>query len=206
MSFIRGSVERVLQRGNATNILVAGEWFGCGFNGVPCKQGDTVEFPYEVRGKFKNANVAQMVILDGGGGGNNNGQQQQSQSYNNNNNGGGYQRSQRSAPNNSGGKDEYWKNREKKDNTTQKAIQFQAARNSAIAVASSLIAAGQLELGDGGRNKKNPVDVALDFIDTLTARYAADVDVVTNGGSPFDAPTPSQEYQEDDTFNDDVPF
>lgn len=197
---VTGNVQRVHQRGNATNIQVNGEWYGCGFNGVPCQEGDNVTFTYTQRGNFKNVNVAQMVINSRGTG-------QASQGGG----GGGYQQSQ--APRGGGAqssgavsKDDYWKRREEKDELTQKAIQFQAARNSAIAAAEILISAGVLPLGDGGRNKASPVDVALDFIDTLTGRYYNDVTALASGNTPFENPVATQEYQGDDSFNDDVPF
>lgn len=208
---VTGVVQRIHQRGNATNILVDDVWYGCGFNGVPCKEGDQVSFTYTQRGNFKNVNVAQMVIV-GRGSGNSSGQTNQNQGGGQGYQGGsgsaqrgGYQRSQ------GGGaavsKDDYWKRREEKDSVTQKTIQFQAARNSAIHATEALLAANVLDLGKG-KGKQHPVDVALDFIDTLTSRYYNDVVKLSEGEDPFDAPVSTEEYQQssDDYFEDDIPF
>ena len=182
MSVVQGVVEKVLQRGNATNICVAGTWYGCGFNGVPCKEGDEVTFNAAAKGNFLNADVASMQILSQG----NQVQQPQRQQQ-----GGGYQQKKaygggaRKAADT--GKDDYWKNKEERDVRTQQAIQFQAARNAAINVC---VAALEKDILPLPTTKAKAFDAFLDAVDEITARYNQ---AVSDLEAPVKAEAPTQD-------------
>lgn len=166
MSQVQGVVEQVSQRGKATNIKVNGAWFGAGFNGVPCQQGDTVSFTVEQNGQYANVARNSLQVINGGGAP----QQPQQQPYQAPAQ--TYAKPQRrQAPTSGGGgvtKDDYWKNREERDVETQKRIQLQASRNSAIATASAALAAGILPVP---AKKADAFDAFVAVIDELTERY-----------------------------------
>lgn len=161
---VQGVVERITQRGRATNICVAGTWYGCGFNGVPCQEGDEVTFSVTQNGNFLNADVNSMEVLSSGNQAPPRQQQQR----------GGYQQ-RRSAPRASSGgapagnpKDDYWKQREERDVETQRRIQYQASRNSAIAAVAAALEKDILPLP---ATKAKAFDAYLAMIDELTERY-----------------------------------
>lgn len=67
-------------------------------------------------------------------------------------------------------KDSYWENKEIRDVTTQKTIQLQASRNSAIALASAILQAGAV----AGYEKAKPAektDIITSLVDLLTERF-----------------------------------
>jgi hypothetical protein len=68
-------------------------------------------------------------------------------------------------------KDDYWKRREERDLETQKRIQLQSARNSAIAAAEVIVNTGAIKL-PAQQNKK--YDSVLSLIDEITAKYYND--------------------------------
>lgn len=181
MSVVQGVVEKVLARGNATNICVAGQWYGCGFNGVPCKEGDEVTFTATAKGNFLNADVASMQILSQG-----NSvpapQRQQGGSYQNRPRQGGAGGGPRKPTDTS--KDDYWKNKEERDVRTQQAIQYQAARNAAIAVCTAALERDILPLPG---TKAKAFDAFLDAIDEVTARYNQDVTNLDGAATPVPA-------------------
>lgn len=163
MSQVQGVVEQVSQRGKATNIKVNGAWFGAGFNGVPCQQGDTVSFTVEQNGQYANVARNSLQVINGGGGVPQEPQYQPpAQTY--------AKPQRRQAPPSGGGltKDDYWKNREERDVETQKRIQLQASRNSAIAACSAALQAGILPVP---AKKADAFDAFLAVVDELTERY-----------------------------------
>jgi hypothetical protein len=68
------------------------------------------------------------------------------------------------------GKDDYWNKREARDLDTQKKIEWQASRNSAIAAANVILANGALKMPAKEAGKYEAV---LALIDELTARFHA---------------------------------
>lgn len=177
MSVVVGQVQAVSQRGNATNIQVNGQWFGCGFNGVPCKKGDQVQFDVVQNGQYANCKVETMQILGAA-----QPQAQQTNTYS-----GGAKKSyggQQRAPGGSvaASKDDYWTKKEERDVVTQTVIQLQASRNAAIAVCSSALAAGILPVP---AKKADAFDAFLAAVDEVTQRYEASSGAKRAGGDPF---------------------
>lgn len=87
-------------------------------------------------------------------------------------------------------KDDYWTRKEERDLETQKVIQYQAARNSAIAAISTAVSQGIITL-PGTKGKS--YDSYMKYIDDVTMRYFADGTALghteeTNDGSPQAAP------------------
>lgn len=70
-----------------------------------------------------------------------------------------------------GAKDEYWKKREESDNARQKTIEYQAARNSAIAAATVILSNSALKLPAKEADKYAAV---MGLIGDLTARFFAE--------------------------------
>lgn len=84
-------------------------------------------------------------------------------------------------------KDEYWRNKEERDIETQKTIQYQAARNSAIAAMDVAVSQGIVELP---KTKGKSYDAFLAYIDHLTDRFFADAKVQKHEVPSPDAPEP----------------
>lgn len=95
------------------------------------------------------------------------------------------------------GKDTYWADKEKRDIITQKAIQFQASRNSAIAALDVLLKVEAVKLPAKQADK---YDAALALLDELTARFQEQTTAVMTGK----APKAQAHDQEDDDLPDDV--
>lgn len=176
MSTVVGQVQAVAQRGNATNIQVNGQWFGCGFNGVPCKKGDQVQFDVVQNGQYANCKVETMQIL---GAAQPQAQQQQA-SYGNSGAKKSYAPRQGASP--AASKDDYWTKKEERDVVTQTVIQLQASRNAAIAVCSSALSAGILPLP---AKKADAFDAFLAAVDEVTQRYEVSSAAKREGGDPF---------------------
>lgn len=181
MSVVVGQVQAVSQRGKATNIQVNGQWFGCGFNGVPANKGDNVQFEAIQNGNFLNADMATFQVVAG----------QQQQQYNQPRNqaqtggykkqyGGGAQR--QAAPASAASKDDYWTKKEERDVITQQVIQLQASRNAAISVCSAALAAGILPVP---AKKADAFDAFLAAVDEVTQRYEASSSAKRDGSDPF---------------------
>ena len=177
MSVVVGQVQAVSQRGNATNIQVNGQWFGCGFNGVPCKKGDQVQFDVVQNGQYANCKVETMQIL---GAAQPQAQYQQPAS----NTKPAYKAYSGPRNNNTvaASKDDYWTKKEERDVVTQTVIQLQASRNAAIAVCSSALAAGILPVP---AKKADAFDAFLAAVDEVTQRYEASSGAKREGGDPF---------------------
>lgn len=90
-------------------------------------------------------------------------------------------------------KDEYWSNKEERDIETQKVIQFQAARNSAIAAIVGAVAQGVIELP---KTKGKSYDAYLAYIDDLTQRYFADAKVQGHSEPESESATPVEANDE----------
>lgn len=189
MAEVQGVVERIAKKqtqngGTITNIQVNGEWYGMGFAKVNFGQGAEIEFDISWNGNYANVDGDTLNILSPGqrGGGNGGGQRNGGGGYggqrNGNGGGGNYggQRGggqqQRSAPPRqaAGGdsKDEYWKKKEKTDKLTQRVIQHQSARNSAIAFLDVLFKNEAVKLP---AKQSDKFDAALALLDELTAKF-----------------------------------
>lgn len=95
-------------------------------------------------------------------------------------------------------KDEYWTRKEERDVETQKVIQFQAARNSAIAAIVGAVSQGVIELP---KTKGKSYDAYMAYIDDLTQRYFADAKTQGHVDSTNEAeasPTAAAEASSDD--------
>lgn len=102
------------------------------------------------------------------------------------------QQQQRAPQGGAGGKDDYWARKEERDVEVQKAIQYQASRNAAIATLDILLKAEAVKLPAKQADK---YDAALALLDTLTERFN---EQTTNLGQ---APSPSlggQQYGGDE--------
>lgn len=196
MSTIIGQIQAVSQRGKATNIQVNGQWFGCGFNGVPANKGDQVQFEAIQNGQYLNADMSTFQVVAGG-------QPQQAARQSP----GGYQQrkpygggAQRQAPAQAAAsKDDYWTKKEERDVITQQVIQLQASRNAAIAVCSAALSSGILPLP---AKKADAFDAFLAAIDEVTQRYEASSSAKREGGDAFadttGAVNADDNYGEDD--------
>lgn len=197
MSTIIGQIQAVSQRGKATNIQVNGQWFGCGFNGVPANKGDQVQFEAIQNGQYLNADMATFQVVAGG--------QPQQQAPRNAGQSGGYRKQygggaqRQAAPQSAASKDDYWTKKEGRDVITQQVIQLQASRNAAIAVCSAALAQGVLPLP---AKKADAFDAFLAAIDEVTQRYEASSGAKRDGGDPFadttGAVNADDNYGEDD--------
>lgn len=168
--------QRQTQNGKTMyNVLLNGTWYGNGFNKPQFGKGAEIEFDVSWNGDYANIIKESLVVHNpgqqqqqrqgnggyqqrqgGGGGGqrqggynNGGGGYQQRQQQGN----GGYQQrpQQQQAPSQGGapassGKDKYWEDKEKRDIITQRAIQLQACRNSAIAAIDSMLKAEVVKL------------------------------------------------------------
>lgn len=196
MSIIEGVVQKVSKRGNATNILVNEQWYGCGFNGVPCQEGDQISVPVTQNGRFLNADVKNMQIL---GRGNTAPQQQQAprqyadsgkQAYGGGKkaSGGGFSR--------------------KMDDPVQISIVQQSARNAAI---QAVQLAAQLEAVPLPAKKADKFDALLALVDQVTERYFKSTQqVASDGGYVERAEKVSYQKTEQGApsaeYDDDIPF
>jgi hypothetical protein len=101
------------------------------------------------------------------------------------------------------GKDQYWADKEKRDIITQKAIQLQASRNSAIAVLGVLLSNGAVALPTA---KAKQYDAVMDMLAEITERFQEETSAVMNpskgrsqqGGR-------GQNGQDDDLPDDELP-
>jgi len=87
---------------------------------------------------------------------------------------------QRSSGGAGAGKDQYWADKEKRDVETQKAIQLQSSRNSAIALLGVLLSNGAVALPT---TKGKAYDAALGLLDELTEKFQNETnDLLGRGG------------------------
>lgn len=99
------------------------------------------------------------------------------------------------------GKDTYWADKEKRDIITQKAIQLQASRNSAIAVLGVLLTNGAVALPSA---KAKQYDAVMDLLAEITERFQEETSAVMNptkGGGKAGG----RQAQDADTDQDDLP-
>lgn len=202
MSIVEGVVQKVSQRGKATNILVNEQWYGCGFDGVPCSEGDRVSFPVTQNGRFLNADVKNMQVL----GKANVAPQQSSGNYQNTGGGGTSKSAVRS-----GGRGSYGGGR-KLDDPVQVSITQQSARNAAIQALSVAVQADAVPLP---AKKADKLDAFLALVDQVTERYYKETwEVAEAGGyteradkAPIAQGIEKQEDQAPNAeYDDDIPF
>lgn len=151
MSMVTGQVKAISQRGNAFNIRVDDDWYGYGFNKPAFNKGDTISFDFQQRGNFKNVDAKTVQV-------------------------GASAPAQQAAPA-SGGSAPAKSGRDFGAN--QVAIQYQASRNSAIALVSAALAAGEVTLPT---KKGDRLDALLALVDDLTDQYHAKTDQVVKAG------------------------
>lgn len=209
MTQVQGVVQQVSRRGKATNIRVDNQWYGCGFNGIPCAEGDMVSFTYTQNGQYMNADTNTMQVLQNGGG---NGQQQAPQNQGNyqgqGNRGGGGNQSR--APSNNSGGNRSGGYRKDLSDPIQVSITQQSARNAAIQLVDTALKNDCCPLPT---KKGDRLDALLDLVDTIEERfYNKTVTVAKAGGYPADASYGSQQAQQphgnnpNDAPDDDIPF
>lgn len=215
MSFVQGVVQQISRRGNATNIRVNDQWFGCGFNGVPCAEGDTVSFTVTQNGKYVNANMDAFQVVQQNQGVPNNGQQNTQVQGNNQGYAGGGARN--SGPRRgSGGGSSPSRGGYRKDLTdpVQVSITQQSARNAAIELVKVALQHDACPLP---AKKADKFDALLDLVDTVAERYylqttevakAGGYKATAEGAKPQQASAPVQDQAgaPADDFDDDIPF
>lgn len=155
MNTVTGIVKKIKAtprgRGTAYNFVMDDDnWYGHGFAPPKFKENDKVTFSYEVNGNFKNVDPRTVKV-----------EQAPAQES--------YKQGGDSRPQKAGG---YQNN--------QVAIQYQASRNSAIAVVQMALEAGSLPLPT---KKADQFDAILSIVDDLTVQFHVKTDkVVENGG------------------------
>lgn len=97
------------------------------------------------------------------------------------------------------GKDQYWADKEKRDIETQKAIQLQSSRNSAIALLGVLLSSGAATLPAA---KGKAYDAALALVDELTEKFQNETNDLRGGGKSWGR---AAQQGGDDTDGDDLP-
>lgn len=128
-------------------------WYGLGFKKPSISQGDMIEFEASQNGRFWNIDQKSIQVVQ------NDVQQNKPVS---------------DVVGSSGGaqsKDEFWSNKEKKEEFKQKQINWQAARNSAIALVPTLLEQGVVKLPT---KKADQYDAVLGVVDELSVRFYND--------------------------------
>ena len=235
MAEVQGVVDRITNKQTAGgktvyNIQLNGEWYGLGFNQPNFGQGAEIEFDVSYNGNFANVADGSINILSPGqrgggqqrsnggyggqrqGGGNYGGQQRSNGGGGNYGQRTGGQQQRAPAPRQAAGgdgKDAYWDNKAKTDKLTQRAIQHQSARNSAIAFMDVLFKNEAVKLPAKQADK---MDAALSLLDSLTAQFIAATRAYALGGAttqqaaPQARPTPQPEPEpEPQQFDDNLP-
>lgn len=110
--------------GTMYNVQVDNQWYGFGKYPPKFKKGDTITFEAVQKGNFKNIDPKTAEVVAATRQANPTAQ----------------------AAVGAGNKDDYWKEKEQRDVATQRSIQLQASRNSAIALVVPLAAAGLITL------------------------------------------------------------
>lgn len=64
MAKVVGVVEYISQRGSAYNAKIDGNWYGCGFEKPPFKQGDTVEASTVQKGRYVNLEASTAKVVE----------------------------------------------------------------------------------------------------------------------------------------------
>lgn len=153
MTVETGIVERILTKDFKGTMLYSfscgekGPLFGMGSHQPKFKEGDKIEFSYELNKKgypLVDSNSVKVVEQ------------------------GAVQPVTRKPPSNgagAGGREEYWQHREARDEATQKRISYQAAKNTATAIFSKAVELGLVSLGT---KKDEKLDNFLRGINDLT--------------------------------------
>lgn len=159
---VLGKVEKITSNtAGFFNIKVNGAWYGAGKKSPQCSEGDFVKFEEQskevgdreylnvVPGTLEVTTPPKTAVAV------------------------------TPAPASAVTKDDYWTNKEARDIKVQKKIEFQAARNTAVAAATALLAANVIP-GTKGADK---MELFLSLVDELTLRYNADTEHFVTSGS-----------------------
>jgi len=160
--FSQGVVEVV--RTNSAgyySLKVGNDWYGGGKTHPGVDKGDYIEFSFSRRGKYMNIDPGSI--------------QKKASTVE--------QAPSVAAAAGRGGvtRDDYWADKAKKDEHTQAAINWQSARNSAIAAVSSMVEHGAVTLPAA---KAKKFDVFMSLVDDVTARFFEDTRYVTENMEP----------------------
>lgn len=204
MSIVEGVVEQISPRGKATNIKVNGNWYGCGFNGVPCQQGDQVSFPVVQNGQYLNADTPNMQII-GRGNQNAPAQQQQAQPQTGGGNSGG---GNPASSNNRRGSTGSGYGSRKLEDPVQVSITQQSARNAAI---QALNVAAQADAIPLPAKKADKLDAFLALVDQVAERYYKETLKIAKAGgyverAEYEPVGAQQADQPNAEYDDDIPF
>lgn len=63
MAQVKGTVEKISNRGKAWNINVSGNWYGFGFEAPQFSEGATVEFDVQMRGRYANVDKDTFKVV-----------------------------------------------------------------------------------------------------------------------------------------------
>lgn len=126
------------------------DWFGCGPDNPKLDKGDLIEFDYTENGRWKNVAVKTISVLRKG-----------SEVF----------KASTRKVSVGGARDEYWVKKEERDVVTQKVIQLQSSRNSAIALADVLLKNNAIKLPEAQAKR---MDVVVALVKDLTALFEAE--------------------------------
>jgi len=124
-------------------------WYSCGLDNPNIKKGDKIEFAYEASGSWNNVTPGSVKITQSG-----------PEIVEAKKGFGGFAR--RGPAPGAAEKEKYWEDKALRDVDTQKRIQLQASRNSAIEVADLMLRNGAIKLPDAVA-KRHDVIAALIF-------------------------------------------
>jgi len=154
--------------------LEDGTWYGCGQDRPPCVEGDSIEFAFDMNGKFKNADVDSIVVIEAEPAPKK-ATPPARKSYGNGKYSGGAKGQKVDTA-----KEAYWNAKEARDiewqqrqQAVQEEIRFQASRNAAVEIVTAAVAAGAIDLGDG-KKKDSKLGVMLAYISKITDQYVKD--------------------------------
>lgn len=158
----RGIVEVVnTNRGGYYGVKVGNDWYGAGKSHPGVDKGEYIEFEFTRNGRYMNLDPKTITKPQPNVG--------QAPSVSNTARGAGVTR------------DDYWANKAEKDEHTQAAINWQSARNSAIAAVSSMVEHGVVSLPAA---KAKKYDVFMALVDEVSVRYFHDTAFVTENMEP----------------------
>lgn len=222
------------RNGQFHSIKVDGDWFGYGSYPPKFGQGAVIDAEITWNGDYANINTKSINVIEwgntqrgggngggqrrpqgqGGGGGQRGGygQQQRSQGQGQrpqgNGQGGGHGGGQRPPAQRGGGndpKDKYWEDKAARDVQVQASIQWQASRNSAIALVDMLLKNGLV--GGLPKEKAKQADAIVALVDEYTTILNAQTYDVMNNGAPSCSQAPGQQDDGggEPPFEDDMP-
>lgn len=167
------------------NVKVGGEWYGAGKSRPRFNDGDYVSFTFTRRGRFMNLDPESVQVQEG---------------------------TAEAAPNirrvagaaqgtsAGGNRNDYWEKKAEKDENVQASINWQAARNSAIAACNSMVEHGIVSLPAA---KAKKFDVFMALVDDVTTRYFNDTQYVFDNKEP---PMSEGGGMHTDADEEDAPF